>query len=260
MQLPRIAKELSKTKLSKTILLLSTAVAVSGCGSRVYSMIDTVDYTLFGQPDVALTSEQIKQLPYAAQYAQFGEQPRAVVMLAFIDNQLANRGPQYQWAAGEDDILLTENGRMVGTRNLAGELNVIKQDLVNLRSEQGDPLYCLTSKPQDTDGCAKSWQATAEVTTDFGRQRYGIKSQITDLQQQSIQLPNGDTVNSLKVTESVTSNGLSANGKPSQWQYNNAYWIAIDSAAGEVLKTEQQLVPGLPRLKTVSLKRIKGSQ
>lgn len=241
----------SKAKLlrcSTFILLMSTLI--SACGSRVYSMMDTVDYALFGGDDVELTAQQIQQLPYAAQYARFADQPQALVMLAFIDNQQA-AAPQYQWAAGQDDILLTQNGRMTGTRNIVDDTNVIKYDLQKLSSEQSDPLGCFRTHLVNPDTCPTQWQATAVIINDSGPQYFQLHSKITTYKDTRVALANGTEVNALVITEQ-----LQVSAQQHQWSYTNQYWVAKDAGAGEFIKTSQQLVPYLPRLYTEAVKRI----
>ena len=228
--------------------LLIVSGLLSACGSRVSSVADTVKFAFSGPQDVTLTASQINQLNYATTYATLSGQPRAAIVLTFIDHSAAY-GQQTQWAAQDDEIILLRNGRLYGTRNLRDEFSAVKYDVLGIESAQTDPLNCYLRSAQAPQNCAKSWQAVATVTSDFRDIRYDLTSQINEVSHESVALSNA-TLDAVKVTETLTVKAQHGGSH----KYKNTYWFAHH----QLIKSDQQLVPELPRLTTESIKMIGG--
>lgn len=228
-----------------TALLLS--LALTGCSQKFNDVNDTVSLAFFGDKDVALSAEEINQLPYASMYARVDDGPQAFMVLAFAENSAtlgltespylsASSSPasnQLKWASADKGMLITENGRIVKT------LNLPSGNLVSSQSQQTDPLALglhLASTPTH-------WQHTIgwQPGYHFG---YPVKSEFTFMANEQLDI--NDTIKPSKhFVEHVSIPTLGI-------EYDNHWWI--DPNNGAVIKSKQKLAPNLPIIELILLK------
>lgn len=228
-----------------TALLLS--LALTGCSQKFNDVNDTVNLAFFGDKDVALSAEEINQLPYASMYARVDDGPQAFMVLAFAENSAtlgltesphlsASSSPasnQLKWASADKGMLITENGRIVKT------LNLPSGNLVSSQSQQTDPLTLglhLASTPTH-------WQHTIgwQPGYHFG---YPVKSEFTFMANEQLDI--NDTIRPSKhFVEHISIPTLGM-------EYDNHWWI--DPNNGAVIKSKQKLAPNLPVIELILLK------
>lgn len=228
-----------------TALLLS--LALTGCSQKFNDVNDTVNLAFFGDKDVALSAEEINQLPYASMYARVDDGPQAFMVLAFAENSAmlglierphlsAPSSPannQLKWASADKGMLITENGRIVKT------LNLPSGNLVSSQSQQTDPLALglhLASTPTH-------WQHTIDWQPGyhFG---YPVKSEFAFMGNEQLDI--NDTIRPSKhFVEHVSIPTLGM-------EYDNHWWI--DPNNGAVIKSKQKLAPNLPVIELILLK------
>src|SRR5690606_9277533 len=117
------------TVITRIALLLLATSLVSGCSVRIKNYVELVEKFVEGPENVELSAEEIKAYPYAGQYITVSEQPRALMALAFDDNNLL------KWRTGGDEIISTQHGRFIGSVNMNGAI-------AHTSNLENDPLNC----------------------------------------------------------------------------------------------------------------------
>lgn len=115
-------------------------------------------YAIAGQPDVELTEQEIAELPYAANYVQFDDQARALIVLGYDDNH------SLQWVSANSEVLTTSfAGRVIRTDSLLSNLE-------HVADSEADPLNCIQFAPslELAQQCNNAWQRT--ITTEHNGQ------------------------------------------------------------------------------------------
>lgn len=231
---------------STALLLLLT---LAGCSQKFNDVNDTVNLAFFGDKDVALSAEEINQLPYASMYARVDDGPQAFMVLAFAEDSAtlgltgvtglsALNSPkpsrtQLKWVSADKGMLITENGRIVKT------LNLPSGNLVSSHSKQVDPLALglhLATTPTQ-------WQHTIDWQPGyhFG---YPVHSEFTFIANEQLEI-NATIQQSKHYIERISIPTLDI-------VYNNHWWI--DPNSGAVIKSKQKLAPNLPYIELTLLK------
>lgn len=241
----------------KAVLLCLLAIAtLAGCSSGVVDKLSaTTQAALSGPKDTTLSAAQLKSLQYSAQYVRLQGAAQNVLILAYTNTHRpnnkhsANDYPQQfqQWQSKAGESLLFSSGRLVGTRGIAKPFSPYKADLmsVNRTGQQSDPLHCALTNSQNPATCNGQWQAKILWGQGQAQQTFNLTSNVTYQGQQQVQLGNGNTINAAYFTEQAQV--ISDSGR--QDEYTNHYWYARQ----QLVKTAQQLVPGLPKLTTLSI-------
>lgn len=115
-------------------------------------------YAIAGQPDVELTDQEIAELPYAANYVQFDDQARALIVLGYDDNH------SLQWVSANNEVLTTSfAGRVIRTDSLLSNLE-------HVADSETDPLHCIQFAPSlaQAQRCNNTWRRT--ITTEHNGQ------------------------------------------------------------------------------------------
>ncbi|SFR44968.1 Group 4 capsule polysaccharide lipoprotein gfcB, YjbF [Pseudidiomarina maritima] len=115
-------------------------------------------YAIAGQPDVELTEQEIAELPYAANYVQFDDQARALIVLGYDDNH------SLQWVSANSEVLTTSfAGRVIRTDSLLSNLE-------HVADSESDSLSCIQFAPslELAQQCNNAWQRT--ITTEHNGQ------------------------------------------------------------------------------------------
>ncbi|MGR5142822.1 YjbF family lipoprotein [Photobacterium sp. DNB23_23_1] len=225
---------------STAVLLLLT---LTGCSQKFNDVNDTVNLAFFGDKDVALSAEEINQLPYASMYARVEDGPQAFMVLAFAENKKTQGLPnsdsstptntQLKWVSADKGMLITENGRIVKT------LNLPKGNLIGSHSYSVDPLVQglhLASTPTQ-------WQRTIDWQPGyhFG---YPSKSKFSYVADDILDI-NGTEKPSKQFIEHVSIPLLDIS-------FDNHWWI--DSRNGQVIKSKQKPAPNMPYIELTQLK------
>lgn len=109
--------------------LLLISLLLIACSKEQKGMGDTLKLAVFGQPDVELTEQQVRDTPYASMYARLNEGSRIFVVLGFKEPQLL------KWVTHDAaSFTTTYYGRLVATSGLTDNL----QQVTNLEQ---DPLH-----------------------------------------------------------------------------------------------------------------------
>lgn len=257
------------TKGSRTVALALLCIPLSGlltaCSSGVVNKMAATTKAAFTAPeDTVLTEQQLHDLSYAAQYLRIKELPQSMVVLAYTNAKAGSQGlPQQfqQWQTTAGESLLFRNGRLVGTRGLAQEFSPFSADLISVNPAsnqlQPDPLRCalvnssstvLSNTPANAaTECNGQWQAQIHWGEGQAQQTFYLHSEISYQGRQSVQLGNGNRVDAAHYQEQARV--ISDSGE--HYHYVNHYWYAHQ----QLVKSTQQLVPGLPQVSTVAINR-----
>lgn len=213
----------NKQQLWLSVCAMSLLV---GCAQHITSLGETAKFAVFGQSDVQISSQQIKQLPYASAYLKVGKAPQAFVVLA------ANEQGQQKWVTADKNMIVTDNGRIIKTIGFG-------EDIVYVNNLISDPLALGLLKP-DT---SKYWRAKISWSQVF-RAGYEITSlfEYKGLEQETI-LDKPRTL--ARYDEMLTVPALNQS-------YCNTFWL--DPETGIVVKSLQYMGPGLAPVQFTVLK------
>ncbi|MBT42212.1 MAG: hypothetical protein CMF12_06770 [Idiomarina sp.] len=247
----------NRSQFKQLFLAVATLAALSGCSAYVKNIQNTVEYAIFGADSVNLSDSQIKQLQYATQYISISGQPRAAIVLGYVD------ADQHTYVSADSEAVVLRHGRMVATEGLNSRFDNIERPIKSVHDQSPDPLVCLTSANQNTinpkainpnaaqtPDCPQHWQATIYVGEGMDEQRYQLSSQFSRGQQATLSLPGGRHIQAQQWLEQLT-----ANQAGEQWQYQNEYWLSTEPGQPvRVVQSVQQLVPDFPQATWQELK------
>lgn len=211
---------------SVTFLLLFSAAWLSGCSAVSNKTVDTLWHAFSGPPDVVLSTEQIRALPYASAYLRVGDGPKVFVVLAYAD------GDRLSWLSADGVMIVTQHGRVIKTVGLANDLRLLD----NLAH---DPLAARS--PQSL--ISATWTTYAEW-----RERYTSGYQlVADYKQIGKK-----TLTIMDQTFSCTLIEEKVTVTTPAYSWRNRYWL--DATTGQVRQLVQQLGPDLPMISMTFLK------
>ena len=207
--------------LAKPLFLMAVVALLhtSGCSVRVNNWLEMADAAFASPQDVELSSEEIADYPYAAQYIQVDDQPRALMALNFDDNG------KLKWITGGSEVFITQVGRVVSTVDAYGG----PRHTSNL---ENDPLLCwinsLQQQKTTPTTCSDTWHREVEFG-DVGLQnneRLEIHSTFSNLGQESVKMLNGEVHQAVKLSEESK-------------YFKNVFWLELET--GRVIKSRQWL-------------------
>lgn len=205
---------------------------LSGCSSTSYDTYATLRYAILGVDDVKVTAAKVRELPYASAYLRVGDNPQALVVLAFADPD-----GSLSWVSSDNKLFVTKSGRLYKTVGL-------ENDLYLVASPWPDPLQKMVNVPDDVLNLdAISWQYNAEWEHDYVS---GYKMQAKFISAVPEKLLILDKSHDVVLIDELVSFGQSQN------YWHNYYWF--EPSTGRVLKSKQQLGPGLPVIEITILK------
>ena len=207
---------------------------LTGCSQKFQDVNDTAKLALFGDDDTQLSTQAINQLPYASMYARIGNGPQAFMVLAFAEQDIVSssqtsanqpNAPLLKWLSADRGLLVTQAGRITKTLSLA------QGNLVATSSTTIDPLALGLHRASTP----KTWTRTLDWQSGyhFG---YTVNSIFSNGYEQEI-IINEQPIKSLYFTEDVNVPSLDQG-------YQNEFWL--NPVTGAVIKSRQQLAPGLP--------------
>ncbi len=214
---------------SPRFFILAAALSLNAC-SALYDELGATAQAAFGNNDIQLQPQQIRDLPYPSLYARIDDGPQAFWVLGFID-----AGQQLQWLSADSNLLVTQHGRIIKTAILK------RPNLVAIHSQQPDPLA--NGALLDSLG-PHQWQWQMDLMPSY---RFGVEahSRFTDQGTVAVETPLR-TISCRYFIEEVTIPALDIS-------YSNHYWL--DSDKRRMVKSLQTPGPGLPRIAITHLKQ-----
>jgi len=211
-------------KIKTTLILVFVSVLI-GCSSIKEHIVTRLQ----GGKDVALTQKQISELPYASSYVRVALGARGLWVLAFAEKSYFEypQATALKWVDQSGSMLVTQSGRITKTLNFPG------YNLAQVSSSAPDPLQLGLQKPSTptTWQAVYSWGAFDAISTHHD---FKVEPQADGL---------------LSVTEVVTFKEISK-------QLINSY--QIDSVTGRVIRSAQQVAPGMYAVELDFVKPFKG--
>ncbi|ELM3617335.1 YjbF family lipoprotein [Aeromonas sobria] len=205
---------------------------LSGCSTTSTDTYATLRYAFLGVDDVEVMKEKVRELPYASAYLRVGDNPQALVVLAFAapDGSLS-------WVSSDNKLFVTKSGRLYKTVGL-------ENDLYLVTSSWPDPLQKMADSPDDVlNPDAIPWQYNAEWENDYVS---GYKMQAKFISAVPEKLLILDKSHDVMVVDELISVGQG------QDSWHNYYWF--ERSTGRILKSQQQLGPNLPVIEMTILK------
>lgn len=218
--------------LSLRVFMSLGLLLLSGCSATSSDTYATLRYAFLGMDDVVVTGEKVRELPYASAYLRVGDNPQALVVLAFADPD-----GSLSWASADNKLFVTKAGRLRKTVGL-------ENDLYLMTSSWIDPLQKIIDSPDDvfnTD--VLHWQYNAEWEKDYVS---GYKMQAKFISAVPEKLLIIDKSHDVMLIDELIIFG----NNQSSW--HNYYWF--EHSTGRILKSQQQLGPGLPVVEMTILK------
>lgn len=205
---------------------------LSGCSTTSSDTYATLRYALFGGYDVQVTTEKVRKLPYASAYLRVGDNPQALVVLAFADPD-----GSLSWVSSDNKLFVTKLGRLYKTVGLGNDLYLVS-------SSWPDPLQKMADSHDDVlNPDAMRWQYNAEWESDYVS---GYKMQAKFISAVPEKLLILDKSHDVMLIDELVSFGQGQNS------WHNFYWF--ERSTGRILKSQQQLGPDLPVIEMTILK------
>ena len=235
-------KNITRSPISKLLLISATALFVSGCSQKITSINDTVRIAVQGTADIHKSANTIAALPYASTYVRIDNQSQLFMVLALAESATGETvttpssktsPPLLKWLASDHGMLVTQSGRIVKTVNLAAG------NLSTTTSKTVDPLTLglhLATTPT-------TWQRHIDWQPGY-HNGYQLDSQFV-FDQPEVLTINGKSVPVLRFSENVTIKQLDRH-------YSNTFWI--EQRTGKVVKSQQYIAPDLPSVEMTILK------
>lgn len=236
--------------MSRTFQVLMSVGAIallSGCTAVFSDVKSTINYAFSQTSAAQLTPAEIAAFPYSAHYVTLDDQPRALLVLGYIDPH--QNGSLYNWISGDQETVVTQNGRIIRTVGL-------DQSLVMRTHLDADPLHCF----QTHLGSSESFTGIEEaVCSTESRHELDIESSAVPtsifasshfelLGMELINLPNESSVTTYKVEETITYN-VPGRNRPQMGK--SIFWLESD---GHIVKSWQHIIPGYPVIKMTQVK------
>ncbi|WP_080756307.1 YjbF family lipoprotein [Aeromonas hydrophila] len=205
---------------------------LSGCSNTSSDTYATLRYAFMGVDDVVVTAEKVRELPYASAYLRVGDNPQALVVLAFADPD-----GSLSWVSADNKLFVTNSGRLNKTVGLENDLYLTKSSWV-------DPLKEIADSPDKTiNPSVMNWQYNAEWEKDY-LSGYAIRTEfISAVPEKLVILDRTHDVMLIDELATVEHNHAS---------WHNYYWV--EHSTGRILKSQQQLGPALPVIEMTILK------
>ncbi|MGU5889744.1 YjbF family lipoprotein [Aeromonas hydrophila] len=205
---------------------------LSGCSATSSDTYATFHYALFRGGDVQVTTEKVRELPYASAYLRVGDNPQALVVLAFADPD-----GSLSWVSSDNKLFVTKAGRLYKTVGLGNDLYLVS-------SSWPDPLQKMADSPDDVlNPDAMHWQYNAEWERNYVS---GYKMQAKFISAVPEKLLILDKSHDVMLIDELVNFGQGQNS------WHNFYWF--ERSTGRILKSQQQLGPDLPVIEMTILK------
>ncbi|MGR6723424.1 YjbF family lipoprotein [Aeromonas veronii] len=205
---------------------------LSGCSATSSDTYTTLRYALLGVDDVEVMTEKVRELPYASAYLRVGDNPQALVVLAFADPD-----GSLSWVSSDNKLFVTKSGRLSKTVGLENDLYLVS-------SSWADPLQKIANAPDKYLNLgAMRWQYNAEWKKDYVS-GYNMQAQFISAVPEKLLIL--DKTHDVMLIDELISFGQGQNS------WHNYYWF--EPGTGKILKSQQQLGPDLPVIEMTILK------
>lgn len=205
--------------MSLKLALCSSLLLLSGCQSLLPKdgpVADTVRAMVQRPVSVELTEAQRKAFPYAAQYFQLADGPRALVVLVRFS------GSRSVYASSEGRSLQLHAGRVVATTGFPTNFKFLDLPLA--------PSQALnTSEPL-------CWHAVWRASGQQIASNYRLSGCLTRVRTEPVVMPEG-VINLVRVSEQITVSST-------RQRYENIYWLMPET--GQVVASIQRGGPLMP--------------
>ncbi|WP_421158803.1 YjbF family lipoprotein [Aeromonas dhakensis] len=205
---------------------------LSGCSTTSSDTYATLRYAFMGVDDVVVTEKKVRELPYASAYLRVGNNPQALVVLAFADPD-----GSLSWVSADNKLFVTNAGRLNKTMGLENDLYLTKSSWVDpLKKIADSPAYSINPN-------VMNWEYHAEWEKDY-LSGYKIKTEFISLVPEKLII--------LEKSYDVMLIDELATVEHSHASWHNYYWF--EHSTGRILKSQQQLGPDLPVIEMTILK------
>jgi hypothetical protein len=204
--------------LLKAFAFMLLACSLCSCSGTYHAYADMFKLAFAAKNDVSLSYKVLSETPYDYLYVRQGEQAQVAMALMFIE------AGKFKWISADRVMLITEHGRIVKTLGLAN-------DLLHLTNIDSDPLKTKTMT-------ANNWLRLADWQQ--GEYGYQLRSTFERVPNQTLEFFSHN-VSVIKVIETVQYDNT-ANFVRLDHNWQNIYWL--EATSGEVLKSQQSLMPG----------------
>ncbi|HHQ4902675.1 YjbF family lipoprotein [Aeromonas veronii] len=205
---------------------------LSGCSTTSSDTYATLHYAFMGVDDVVVTAEKVRELPYASAYLRVGDNPQALVVLAFADPD-----GSLSWVSSDNKLFVTKSGRMYKTVGLENDLYLVSSSWV-------DPLKKIAnSHDKIISPSVMDWQYNAEWEKDY-LSGYKIRTKFISV------VPEKLVILDRKYDVMLIDELVTVEHNHESW--HNYYWF--EQSTGRILKSQQQLGPALPVIEMTILK------
>lgn len=216
--------------IARLLVCVSALMLLTACAGTYRTYADMFRVALTPKKDHVLTFGDLAAASNDYLYVRYRGLPQAVLGLTYIENE------QFKWVSADNAMLITDQGRIVKTIAL-------ENDLLFVSNLANDPLKRAII-PDAAWIRATDWQSG-----EFG---LAMQSRFSVSGNEQLQFFN----HPIMVTRVVEQVALL--NKPPFWRFDDAwqniYWI--NATNGQVLKSEQQLAPGLPRFELVFISEV----
>jgi hypothetical protein len=218
------------------LLFGGSGLLVSGCSAlSQYSTIgQSFSAVLKGDEGYPLSAQQVASSPYAQLGVQFGNGPRAIMILGEV------KADRNVWVATNNVIFTVQAGRIVQTMGLAVDL--VKSRVK--KNKNPDPLRRYQSEDGKWIGSPHQREVSFEP---LGPKEALAESHFTLVGHEAVQILD-KPIRCLKVTENYRIPAL-------VWTVTNEYWLGVDTQTPVVWKSRQHIHPDLPPVNLEILKR-----
>ncbi|MGF1721667.1 YjbF family lipoprotein [Vibrio kyushuensis] len=209
-------------KTAIRLLLLAPFLILFGCTQSSQDLSDSFSLALFGHEPATLTQNQVNDIPYASQIIEFGNNPQALVVLAWVESGVIQEPQALKWLSANNEMIVTQAGRVTKTANFPNT------NLISIKADKTDPLargLHLPTTPHHWSYTI-SWQPGYHI-------EYEAQSRFEVIGEVEKQLPFEKRI-LLHVKEIVSIPVI-------KHKSNNHYWL--DPSSGEVISSEQTVIP-----------------
>jgi len=203
-----------------TILFLTSCASLSSekvAPSFTYAY-ESMKHALFGYPDLNITREIVKNIPYASALLKIGKGSQGLVILERVDNN------NYAWVSKDNVYIVTRDGRIVRSLGLLNNLTKITS--INQSFED------LITKPNPVTEYYSYYSFEKPLLLNLK-----VNVSITNKGVQEIEIL-GKRMKLILIEENITSELIG-------WKEKNKFWV--DPNDYFVWKSIQNISPKLPK-------------
>ena len=209
-------------------MLAAAGLLTTGCARNpILQSVSGIATRTSGLPrDVEIDRATIAKIPYATIRARFGDGLTSLLLLRAYD------GPELDWVASDNTLLVTSSGRLVKTVGFP-------EDLRRVAFEGADPL---ASAPQALTGPARYGMKYDLMTTALNVVH--VESELEPVGPETITIADID-FKTMRLRERCRAAFV-------KWTFENEYWV--DAYDGFVWRSRQHFARSLPPLTIEVLK------